>query len=1097
MPESRDDVSSWLSFKESNEAFKAGDGSSLKQEDKPLEAEAKRFKSSHKVKESVSPDPEALDRGEHSDEALNSFFGSIDTEVPIFIEACAGCGVLSSVAKERGFSVIPIDCPRNKHKAKAKLVVLDLTSKHAAYIMDRLLEDFNVCAVHFGLPCGTCSKARGIPLADGSAGPPPLRSFAFLHGLPNLSPLDQAKVAAANALYSWADVFIQKLHAKNIIWTIENPGNSWLWELPEMTFAIQHGKFTYLHPCAYGGERKKNTAFLASDEAFSKLEKFCDGSHPHAQWGYDEEKGVFNTSKEAEYPRQLCVRYVDALVEALEAKGISLDALNPREKRHPDKQKSGRISTQLISEYERTTTIFLDAVPPVDNKKCLLKQISGIPSGSKLLRTEAKAGKTMCIFGIYRSMEAFVYMSRQLSHPFDELKHFPDSLIKCIFDTLTLGLLEITKRRILTLNKWMGWAKELAHDEVNIRKHMDDKVSKILQGKRLLLLEKIAGDIGWPDVGLHAELREGFKITGYAKPCGVFKREVKIATMDKEHLMQESKYLRPALLGKARSTVSSDEDTKKLFEITCNEAGEKSWLEGPYNEKEISERLGLVWLPVRRFGIWQKNKLRPIDDFRENKLNESFSSGDKLDLQAMDQLLWTMVTLMVHCKHCGSVDFVLSNGERLSGPLHNSWSSANLQCEFTAFDLESAYKQLPLHPEERNCSVVTLKHPEKNEPACFLMNTLPFGSVASVLHFNRTARLLWRIGLELHLLWFNYFDDYPCATFVEQRKSTLGSVRTLFDILGFRFAEDKLAPFDRRAEMLGVEVDLTHLLSDRVIVDNKTSRKDELCKAIKHILSEGCIVPSAIPSLLGRLQFADLQLMGRTGKLAMADIREMMTSSDKSVALQPDVIAALEVLQSRMSCGKPRTLHIDRPKAPVVVFTDGAFEPIGDGTFSATVGGVLIPRDGPVRVFGCRVNSKVLDRWLQVLVHPIGLIELYAIGVAFKTWGEFLHDEKSIFFCDNWAALDVFVKGSSTEPLWRSLLLDIEIIDMETRSLMWLSRVPSASNIADPPSRGSLDELTFLEPICLDQAFCPCERVSLEPVVSKAERGDKETNKRS
>ena len=141
--------------------------------------------------------------------------------------------------------------------------------------------------------------------------------------------------------------------------------------------------------------------------------------------------------------------------------------------------------------------------------------------------------------------------------------------------------------------------------------------------------------------------------------------------------------------------------------------------------------------------------------------------------------------------------------------------------------------------------------------------------------------------------------------------------------------------------------------------------------------------------------------MGRTGKLAMADIREMMTSSDKAVSLQPDVISALEVLQSRMSCGKPRTLHIDKPKAPVVVFTDGAFEPNGDGTFSATVGGVLISRDGPVRVFGCRVNPKVLDRWLQVLVHPIGLIELYAIGLAFKTWGEFLHDEKSIFFCDN------------------------------------------------------------------------------------------------
>lgn len=192
------------------------------------------------------PDPEALDVGELSDEALNSFFDSFNTEVPIFIEACAGCAGLSSVAKEKGFAVIPIDCPSNKHKAKAKLVVLDLTSRHAAYIMDRLLEDFNVCAVHFGLPCGTCSKARGIPLEDGTAGPPPLRSFKFLHGLRELSPLDHAKVLAANALYSWADSFVQKLHSKNVIWTIENPGNSWLWEMPEMTFAIQHGEFTYL-----------------------------------------------------------------------------------------------------------------------------------------------------------------------------------------------------------------------------------------------------------------------------------------------------------------------------------------------------------------------------------------------------------------------------------------------------------------------------------------------------------------------------------------------------------------------------------------------------------------------------------------------------------------------------------------------------------------------------------------------------------------------------------------------------------------------------------------------------------------------------------
>ena len=56
--------------------------------------------------------------------------------------------------------------------------------------------------------------------------------------------------------------------------------------------------------------------------------------------------------------------------------------------------------------------------------------------------------------------------------------------------------------------------------------------------------------------------------------------------------------------------MASAEETKKLFEITCSEASDKGWLEGPYDEEEISETLGPVWLPVRRFGVTQKNKFR-------------------------------------------------------------------------------------------------------------------------------------------------------------------------------------------------------------------------------------------------------------------------------------------------------------------------------------------------------------------------------------------------------------------------------------------------------------------------------------------------------
>ena len=143
----------------------------------------------------------------------------------------------------------------------------------------------------------------------------------------------------------------------------------------------------------------------------------------------------------------------------------------------------------------------------------------------------------------------------------------------------------------------------------------------------------------------------------------------------------------------------------------------------------------------------------------------------------------------------------------------------------TAFDLESAYKQLALHPTEYDCTVVVLRDPKTQRPACFLMRTLPFGSVASVLHFNRTARLLWRLGLELNLWWSNYFDDFPCVAHCSQVGSTQACVEGLFQLLGFKFASDKLAPFSTSTEMLGVLVDTAE--RGVIKVDNKESRKQD------------------------------------------------------------------------------------------------------------------------------------------------------------------------------------------------------------------------------------------------------------------------------
>ena len=104
-------------------------------------------------------------------------------------------------------------------------------------------------------------------------------------------------------------------------------------------------------------------------------------------------------------------------------------------------------------------------------------------------------------------------------------------------------------------------------------------------------------------------------------------------------------------------------------------------------------------------------------------------------------------------------------------------------------------------------SVVVMLDPTKGSVGCFVGKALPFGSTASVVFFNRLARLIWRLGLDLYLPWCNYYDDYPVFTPECIEQSTMTTMVTLLNLLGFEFASDKLKSFDCRATMLGVEVD--------------------------------------------------------------------------------------------------------------------------------------------------------------------------------------------------------------------------------------------------------------------------------------------------
>ena len=267
----------------------------------------------------------------------------------IFLELCAGSASLSSEVKRLGVEVLAFDHEANRHQTKCKVISLDPSMQHAFERIIELVTTCHVLGVHIGPPCGTCSKARGIPMADGSAGPQPLRDDDNLLGLPNLGLRDRERVASANALYEKLGLLVETLERLQIPWTIENPTNSFLWDLPYFAFAMAHGSKHDCHACAFGSSRKKLTSFLSNRDEFAALSKFCHdvAPHEHESWGYDHVQQCFNTAKEAEYPALMCQQYALVLQGCLDKSllyGRSTRML-------PQSQPKGRKVPQLIPEF--------------------------------------------------------------------------------------------------------------------------------------------------------------------------------------------------------------------------------------------------------------------------------------------------------------------------------------------------------------------------------------------------------------------------------------------------------------------------------------------------------------------------------------------------------------------------------------------------------------------------------------------------------------------------------------------------------------------------------------------------------------------------
>ncbi|CAE7579831.1 SLC24A2 [Symbiodinium sp. CCMP2592] len=997
---------------------------------------------------------------------------------PLAIQLCAGSGLLSASVKAANIDTLAVDFHGNRSRPYVHVVGLDLTLPASWEYLTTVLETRQVVHVHVTPPAGTTRRSRAKQS---------LRSASHPWGVPGQDSSVLARLQSANRIFIQLGAFLLRARELGVAFSLMHPMSSWLWELPPFADLLKVSS--------------EVPVYLMSDlhrlQHFRLVYTLCDLSSLAAADRTD-----------AMTQKLFCDRFAAALSTQVAASGLGPSPLRlPEVRAAAQNQPKASKLPPLVPEFAYTQRLTCEGPPPLDAKKQLTHPWNGVPKHARLLRSSTSEGgateesaqqatnissqkprHTEYVFGVYREPVQFVYQAVALQHPFDAARALPDKLVRVLFATLTKGPLCIMRNRLLLLQKWNQWAKDLRSDEASLQASLHPSVRKVLQGKKLLLLDKIARSLDWPDKHLHRDLCAGFKLSGVPDPTGVFEPDHKPALSSEEQFWDAAEVLKHQLWARVREQPAQEYDAE-LAEITLGEtdvSGGKGWLEGPLSFSELQDRFKGQWMPCRRFAVWQ-NKWRPIDDLSESGLNATFGCHEKIPLRALDEVVWICTKIMQAASARGDVTLQLSSGESLKGKLHEHWADKEkIRPVTTTFDLKSAYKQLPLAPEEQSKAIVTIRHPSQTEPSGYICHTLPFGACGSVLHFNRVSALLRRIMLEMEILTALYYDDYPVVSPCLLGNSTAAAFTSVMRLLGFRIADDKDKPFSTRSETLGVVIDTSAEDMSGVYVCNKPSRSQAIAVAIEEIITRGHVAPRELPSLFGRLQFAEAQILGRMGRLAIHDLRSLERSSAARVNLTAQHLEALLLLKERVVSGAPRNVSASVATSPIVIFTDGCFEP--DAANPAGVGGVMFaPSSGgglKVRAFGSLVPKTLLEAWhARGKRHLIGQVEMFAVIIARSWWANVLDGARVIYFVDHSGVLAACISGSSKEDTWRKLLCAFEKAD-SLPAMQWFSRVPSHSNISDGPSRGRWEGLLRAFPECvIDDPCCPLTGTMLQRFV--------------
>ena len=993
------------------------------------------------------------------------------------------------------------DCP-------SPVIVLDVRKTEVQQLILSFVAMETLCFVWLGPPCGTASRVRDIPMSGHpGSGPPPLRSVAEPDGVADVPQMFRARLLAANELYSFTAQVCIDCAERGVAFVVENPRRSFFWLTSFWSRVHEHCKGQIVYPahhaCMYGSRRMKSTMLASNRREFLRISATCDASHEHEPWGL-EKSGKFATAAEVHYPLGLC-RAVSLVVhDMLLADGAeemehatspwSLQLNLNQSLRHVTGKQSRKLHAQLhVPLYKleltgsgpvavlpfrtlETSDLARDWTP--NPQVCLQPCCDLVPAGSRVLHCfsfakgdEANNGNIRMVvddaptplptsdqaffkIGVHWTDEEFVQQAVALGHPADCEVVLPEALLSAMRAHVEFTPDVIAKQRLTWAQKWTRRAAELKQDEKSLHNELDPNIADIVRNKRILLFNEMLAEIDYPDEKVSAILTEGVDLVGDTPSSRVFPPQMKPQCTTVSALRGMAPAVRAIV--DAQTRACAKDPSAKIVWKDCLGEVDRGWLQGPFHELEKGV------LVSRRFGLVQKDKVRMVDDLSQSQINSCVTVTEKPQVFSLDVIAALLV-------------WWLRNAGRHSQPS---------QLTGKTFDLKSAYKQLPLSHTAAEWAFLSVWDTDSDSIAYFKALVAPFGSIMSVHAFLRLSLAIWTLGAQqLWLMWSVYFDDFPLFSTPCLETSADQSARMLFDILGWVYAKEghKNTTFSKEVTGLGIILRLQFMNEGRVEVCNTEARISELKEVVHEVLEKKSLGKAQALQLHGRLLFSCQQLFGRLGKSALQVLSHFAYHAS-SHNVGHEALQVLRKLLELLESGKPRILR-SWSSETWHIFTDAALEQ-NSGFFG--VGGVLVDSAGmAVAFFGEEVDRSLLRalEWDPSAKIIFGG-EMLAVAIALTVWGEVIANRLVTIYTDNEGVKFALIRGSTAAGYVQVLLDFILQMEVEISTALWISRVPTKSNVSDAPSRG---DFQFLQKLGSTQVPVPWQ--SLQKSLSASSNG--------